>query len=237
MKDIPLNRRIIFALDFSAPEVAQEWVKRLDPYIKFFKVGLQLFLAGGWTTVEDILQRGDEVMLDLKFFDIPETVRHAVQQVRDRGISLATVHGDGPIIKAAVSEKRALKILAVTLLTSFDESDMREMGMTCSTRDFVLNRSCKAIDLGCDGVVCSAADLPGIRKRLGDSSLIVTPGIRPIGNCDIEGDDQRRIATPRQAIINGADYLVIGRPISRSPDPIQAVLDIQKEIANALAEI
>ncbi len=237
MKNIPLNERIIFALDFSDPEVAQEWVKRLDRYIKFFKVGLQLFLAGGWSVVEDIIQRGNKVMVDLKFFDIPETVRLAVQQLKGRGITFATIHGNEPIIKAAVSEKEGLKILAVTLLTSFDESDMREMGMTCSIKDFVALRSRKAIDLGCDGVISSALDVPAMRRDLGNNFLIVTPGIRPGLNCDIEHDDQRRIATARQAIINGADYVVIGRPISTSPEPVSAVQSIQEEIADGLAEL
>ena len=237
MKNIPLNERTIFALDFSDPRVAQEWVKRLDRHIKFFKVGLQLFLAGGWAVVKDILQRGDKVMLDLKFFDIPETVRLAVQQLKGRGVTFTTIHGNEPIIKAAVSEKAGLKILAGTLLTSFDESDMRGMGMTSSTKDLVVLRSRKAIDLGCDGIVCSALDAPGIRRELGNNFLIVTPGIRPATNCDIKRDDQRRITTAKQAIINGADYLVIGRPISRSPDPVSAVQGIQKEIADGLAEL
>jgi orotidine-5'-phosphate decarboxylase len=237
VKDIPLNERIIFALDFSDPVVAQRWVERLDPYIKFFKIGLQLFLAGGWTTVEYILQRGNKVMLDLKFFDIPQTVRLAVQQLRDRGITFATIHGNEPIIKAAVSERAGLKILAVTLLTSFDESDMRAMGMSCSTEDLVLLRSQQAIGLGCDGIICSALDVPAIRRELGNNFFIVSPGIRPATNCGIEHDDQRRIATARQAIINGTDYLVIGRPISRSPDPVSTVQGIQKEITDALAEI
>jgi len=237
MKNIPLNERIIFALDFSDPRVAQEWVKRLDRHIKFFKVGLQLFLAGGWAVVKDILQRGDKVMLDLKFFDIPETVRLAVQQLKGRGVTFTTVHGNEPIIKAAVSEKAGLKILAVTLLTSFDKSDMREMGMTRSTKDLVVLRSRKAIDLGCDGVISSALDVPAIRRDLGNNFLIVTPGIRPGLNRDIKNDDQRRIATARQAIINGADYVVIGRPISTSPEPVSTVQTIQKEIADGLAEL
>ena len=235
MKDIPLNERIIFALDFSDPEEAKKWIIKLESHVKFFKVGLQLFLAGWWPIIEYIVGRNNKVMVDLKFFDIPETVGLAIQQLKDRDITFATIHGNKPIIEAAVAEKNEMKILAVTVLTSFDESDMRDMGFNRSIEDLVLIRSRKALDLGCDGVVSSAHEASALRKELGSNFLVVTPGIRPGLNRDIENDDQKRVATATRAIINGADYVVIGRPISTSPDPLHTVQTIQKEIEIGIA--
>lgn len=234
-KTIPLNERIIFALDFADPQLAGQWIRKLDSHVRFFKVGLQLFLAGGWPVVDAITARGSKVMLDLKFFDIPETVHLAVRQLQNRGVTFATVHGNRPIIEAAVAAGDGLKVLAVTVLTSFDESDMAEMGMTGSVRDLVLIRARKALDLGCDGVVASALEAGPLRDELGGDFLVVTPGIRPGLNRDVERDDQRRVATARQAIIDGADYVVIGRPISTAPDPLRVVAAIQEEIAEGLA--
>ena len=235
MKNIPLNERIIVALDFSDPEQAGQWVERLDGHIKFFKVGLQLFLAGWWPVIDHIIDRGNKVMVDLKFFDIPETVHLAVDQLKNRRVTFVTVHGNDPIIRAAVEDKQGLKILAVTVLTSYDESDMREMGFTGSVDDLVLCRSRKALELKCDGVVASAREAAALRNELGDNFLIVTPGIRPGLNRDvIQNDDQKRVATAKTAIMNGADHVVIGRPITTSPDPVATVLEIQREIAEAL---
>jgi len=234
VKNIPLDERIIFALDFADPRVAGEWVRKLDGHVRFFKVGLQLFLAGGWPVIDDIIARGNKVMLDLKFFDIPETVHLAVQQLQNRGVTFATIHGNRPIIEAAVAEKKEMKVLAVTVLTSFDESDMLEMGFTGSVRDLVLIRSRKALELGCDGVVSSALEAEPLRDELGPNFLVVTPGIRPGLNRDVEKDDQKRVATAQQAIRNGADHVVIGRPISTSPDPLYTVRTIQEEIARGL---
>ncbi len=234
MKNIHLDERIIFALDFADPIIAGEWVRKLDNHVKFFKVGLQLFLAGGWPVIDNIIDRGNKVMLDLKFFDIPETVHLAVQQMQNRGVTFATIHGNRPIIEAAVTEKKEMKVLAVTVLTSFDESDMVEMGFTGSVRDLVLIRSRKALELGCDGIVSSALEAEPLRNELGSNFLVVTPGIRPGLNRDVEKDDQKRVATAQQAISNGADHVVIGRPISTSPDPLYTVGIIQEEIARGL---
>ncbi len=234
MKNIPLNERIICALDFSDPLEARKWVEKIDCRIKFFKVGLQLFLAGGWPVIAHIVDRGNKVMVDLKFFDIPETVNLAVQQLKNRGVTFATIHGNDPIIKAAVKEKNELKILAVTVLTSFDESDMIEMGFTKTVEDLVLIRAGKALQLGCDGIVSSPLEAAKLRNDFGSNFIIVTPGIRPGLNRDIEKDDQKRVATAKQAIINGADHVVIGRPINTSPDPVHTIEIIQKEIADGL---
>ncbi len=235
MNNISLNERIIFALDFSEPEEARHWVEKVDCKIKFFKVGLQLFLAGWWPVIDHIVERGNQVMVDLKFFDIPETVNRAVQQLQNRGVTFATIHGNDPIIKAAVSEKNDLKILAVTVLTSFDESDMIEMGFTKTVEDLVLIRAKKALHLGCDGIVSSPLEVSILRKDFGSNFFVVTPGIRPGINQDMEKDDQKRVATARLAISHGADHVVIGRPISTSPDPLYTIQTIQDEIAEGLS--
>jgi len=234
MKNIQLNERIIYALDFSDPVEAGQWVERLDSKIKFFKVGLQLFLAGGWPVVDHIVDRGNKVMVDLKFFDIPETVHLAVQQLKNKRVNFATIHGNDPIIRAAVKEKNELKLLAVTVLTSFDESDMLEMGFTKKVEDLVLIRARKALELGCDGIVSSPLEASALRNEFGSNFFIVTPGIRPGLNIDLEKDDQKRVATAKKAILDGADHVVIGRPIRTSPDPLYTVQTIQEEIAQGL---
>jgi orotidine-5'-phosphate decarboxylase len=235
-KELPLKERIIFALDVDSPEKAREWVKKLENHVGFYKVGLQLFLAGGFPVVESIADRGHKVMVDLKFFDVPETVKLAVKQLRNRGITFATVHGNDPIIKAAVEERGDVKILAVTVLTSFGEEDMLEMfGSPCKVEDLVLIRARKALKLGCDGVISSGLEAGRLRAELGDGFLVVTPGIRPGANVSIEQDDQKRIVTAGGAIANGADYVVVGRPISTASNPIAIVERMQEEIEKALA--
>lgn len=228
MRHIPITERIIFALDFATAEKAQKWVDLLSGPIRFFKVGLQLFLAGGWPMVDYILSKGNKVMLDLKFFDIPQTVHLAVRQLNDRGITFATIHGNQSILEAAVAAQGDVKLLSVTVLTSIGEGDLQEMGATIPVEELVLRRARKAIEAGCSGVVASAQEAGMLRARIGDDFLLVTPGIRLAGE---QGkDDQHRIATPSYAIANGADYLVIGRPISTAPDPLKAVEAIQQEI-------
>lgn len=231
---IPLDERIIFALDFASPETAKTWVERLEGPIRFFKVGLQLFLAGHFDIVDWIVGRGHKVMLDLKFFDVPETVKLAVRQVRDRGVSFATIHGNDPIIRAAVAEKGDLNLLAVTVLTSFDESDLRAMGLTGSVEELVQRRARKALDLGCDGVVSSGWEAERLRSEFGDKFFIVTPGIRPGANVETSEDDQKRIMTAERALSNGADHVVVGRPISRAADPLAVVEAMRENIRLAL---
>ena len=237
-KNIPLDERIILALDVPEPDVAKEWVRKTEGKIKFYKVGLQLFLAGWFDVVDWIIDRGHKVMVDLKFFDIPETVRLAMMQLQDRGVSFATVHGNDPIIRASLAARSgndsALKILAVTVLTSFGEEDMRAMGLTGSIEDLVYFRAKRALELGCDGVVSSGLEAARLRQGLGDKLLIVTPGIRPGANVDDGSDDQTRIMTARKAIANGADYVVVGRPITRAADPLSVIGGLQEEIGAAL---
>ena len=233
-KQIPLNERIIFALDVDSKDEAERWLDRLGDRVRFYKVGLQLFLAGGFPVIDMIVQRGHKVMVDLKFFDIPETVALAVRALKNKGATFITVHGNDPILRAAVRERGSAQILAVTVLTSFDESDMREMGMTGSIEDLVYHRARKALALGCDGVVSSGLEVPRLRDGLGDKFLIVTPGIRPGTNDMIQEDDQKRVASAHAAITNGADYVVVGRPIRNAKDPMTVVQALQDEIAAAL---
>ncbi|MCU0574051.1 MAG: orotidine-5'-phosphate decarboxylase [Syntrophobacteraceae bacterium] len=234
-KEIPLNERIILALDFESPKLAMKWVRRVESHITFFKVGLQLFMSGWFHIVDSITSRGHKVMLDLKFFDIPETVGLAVRQLRDRGVTFATVHGNDPILEAAVREKGDLSILAITALTSFGEEDMREMfGAHVSIEDLVLSRARRALSIGCSGVVCSGLEAGRLRSELGDNLLIVTPGIRPGANREVQVDDQKRIVTAGDAIAGGADYLVVGRPITTAAEPIAVIEAMQSQVAASL---
>jgi orotidine-5'-phosphate decarboxylase len=234
-KNIPLNERIIFALDVGSKEEAEKWVDLLGDHINFYKVGLQLFMAGWFPVIDMITERGHKVMVDLKLFDVPETVKLALRQLKDRNITFTTVHGNDPILRAAVGERNGVKILAVTVLTSFGEEDMREMGLSGTIEDLVLVRAKRALSLGCDGIVSSGLEAPRLRGALGDNFLIVTPGIRPGKNIEIPEDDQKRIVTAQDAIINGADYVVVGRPISKAKDPIAIVESMQSEIRKGLA--
>ncbi|MBA2593178.1 MAG: orotidine-5'-phosphate decarboxylase [Pseudomonadota bacterium] len=235
-KNIPIAERLIFALDVDTKDQAAEWLARLGERVHFYKVGLQLFL-GGWFPVIDLIRnQGHKVMVDLKFFDIPETVELAVRQLKDRGVEFITVHGNEEILKAANRTKNGSKILAVTLLTSFDEADLRDMGLTCDIQTFVLYRAQKALRLGCDGVISSGMEAAALRRELGDQFLIVTPGIRPGANTETNDDDQKRIASAYEAIRNGADHVVVGRPIRNAPDPVAMVEAMHAEITRALLE-
>lgn len=228
---IPLEERIIFALDLADPREALALVDRLAGQIRFFKVGLQLFFAGGWPVIDHIVRKNCKVMLDLKLYDIPATVRLAVRQFADRGITLTTVHGYGPVVEAALAAESGVQILAVTVLTSFGAEQIKELNYQGSVDDLVLQRAETVLKLGCHGVVCSAREATLLRQRLGQDFLMVTPGIRPAG-ADLH--DQKRVATPGQAIADGADYLVIGRPIRDATDPDACINAIQREIAAAL---
>lgn len=227
---LPLNERIIVALDVSSPEQAKEIVRKCESHVSFYKVGLQLFMASWFDTVDWIVNRGHKVMLDLKFFDIPETVKLAVEQVNSRGVSFATIHGNDAIIRAAVAARGDMQLLAVTVLTSFGEEDMRAMGMTQSVADLVYFRAKRALELGCDGVVSSGLEAERMRQNLGNKLLIVTPGIRPGANVRDESDDQQRIVTAGMAIRNGANHVVVGRPITRAADPIPVIEQMQQDI-------
>lgn len=238
-KQIDPRERIILALDVENPRQARHWVEATEEWIGFYKVGLQLFMADWFHIVDWIVDRGHKVMVDLKFFDIPETVRLAVEQLLHRRVSLATIHGNDAIIRAAMQAvagrgDEGLRVLAVTVLTSFDEDDLRAMGLTGSVEDLVLRRAQRALELGCDGIVSSGMEAARLRGQLGDKLLIVTPGIRPGANIEERDDDQKRVMTPARAIAAGADHLVVGRPITQAPDPGAVIRAMQEEIRAAL---
>lgn len=228
-----MDKRVIFALDVPDGERAKEWVRRLKPYITLYKVGLELFLASGRGIVEWILQEGCEVMLDLKLFDIPNTVRGAVERIREMGVTYTTVHGNDGIMEAAARAKgEGLKVLAVTVLTSLDEGDLRDLGFQCDVEALVLSRARRALELGCDGVVASGRELKILRESLGDGLIIVVPGVRPVTNR--EEDDQKRVISPEEAFRLGADHIVVGRPIREAPDPEAAVKGILEGVRRVL---
>ena len=230
-KSIPLNERIIFALDVDSADKAKKLVERLESHIRFYKVGLQLFLTGWFPVVQWIAERGHRVMLDLKFYDIPQTVKLAVGQLKGKGVTFATVHGNEPIVSAAVQAGAEVKILAVTVLTSFGQEDMEGfLGVRCEVEDLVLARARRAIDSGADGIVASGVEARRLRSELGSDFLIITPGVRPAGT-GFGRDDQKRIVTAGQAIRSGADYVVVGRPIRDASDPISVIEAMQEEIA------
>ena len=228
-KDIPPKERLIFALDVPSAQEARNIAETLGGSVVFYKLGLELFMAGGYFELIDWFQKqGKKVFADLKFFDVPETVKRAVRQIKGRGITFITVHGNDSMLKAAAEEKNGLKVLAVTALTSLDQRDMEDLGFGVDVKRLVLSRAKRALALGCDGVVSSGLEAPELRKDLGSKFIIVTPGIRPIANVD----DQKRTVDVKQAFLNGADYIVVGRPIKNAPDPKEAALAIQKEIAS-----
>lgn len=221
---------MIIALDLPAPAEARALVERLGDSVTFYKVGLELFMAGGYFELIDwLLQRNKKIFVDLKFFDVPATVRRAVSQLNNRGITFATVHGNDAIMRAAAAVKQDVKILAVTVLTSLDRGDLVDLGFDCEVDELVLSRTRRAIEAGCDGVIASGMEAMRLREALGDKFLVVSPGIRPVDN----DDDQKRVVTPAQAFENGADYIVVGRPVRDASNPRQAAENIQQEIRSA----
>lgn len=229
-KKIPRRERLILALDVATPAEAKALVKRLGDSVQFYKVGLQLFMAGGYfELLEWLKKRKKKVFVDLKFFDVPETVKKAVRQLRNRHAAFVTVHGNDEMLRAAASEKNGIKILAVTVLTSLDEADMRALGFQTDIKSVVESRAARALELNCDGVISSGLEAPALRQKLGDKFLIVMPGIRPGLNRPV--DDQKRTVDVEEAFRNGADYIVVGRPILQAPDPKAAAEEIQARIA------
>jgi len=227
------RERLIFPLDVPTHQEAFELVDELGEAVVFYKVGLELFLAGDHQQLfAELLSRGKKVFADLKLFDIPATVGRAVRQVARTGVHFVTVHGNDAMLRAAVAHKgQELKVLAVTALTSLDRADLDELGFECDVEALVLSRARRALEIGCDGVVSSGLEIKRIKDETRGKLLAVTPGIRPVHN----DDDQKRVVTPSQAVRDGADYLVVGRPIRDARDPRAAAEAIQQEIAEALS--
>lgn len=226
--------RLIFALDVPEPGQARALVDVLGDSVNFYKLGLELMMTGEYFELVDwLLERDKKVFADLKFFDVPATVGRSVARLASRGVTFVTVHGNQAIMESAAANKGELKILAVTALTSLDRGDLDDLGFRCDVRDLVLSRARRALEAGCDGVVASGLELPAIRKAIDRRLLVVTPGIRPVENRP--ADDQKRVVTVEQAFTDGADYIVVGRPIRDADDPRAAAEAIQGSIASVLS--
>jgi orotidine-5'-phosphate decarboxylase len=230
MSVIARRERLIVALDVPTPAEARALAEKLGDAARFYKVGLELFSSGGaFELIDWLTARGNQVFADFKLYDIPQTVRRAVANLRGRGASFLTVHGHRSLMQAAAEEKGEMKILAVTVLTSFDQRDLEEMGATRSTEELVLARARGALDTGCDGVIASGLEVRRLKAEFGEKLLVVTPGIRPVDNRP--ADDQKRTVDVAQAFANGADYIVVGRPIHQALDPRAAAEGIQRSMA------
>jgi orotidine-5'-phosphate decarboxylase len=229
MTGIPRRERLIAALDVPRAGEARALAERLGDAVCFYKIGLELASAEGYFELLAWLRaRGARVFADLKLYDIPATVRRAVANLRASGASFLTVHAERSIMEAAAREKGELKILAVTVLTSFDARSIAEMGYAGSVEDLVLKRSRAALESGCDGVIASGLEAPKIKAAFGERLLVVVPGVRPAGAA---AQDQKRVVDVAQAFANGADYIVVGRPIRDAADPRAAAEAIQASVA------
>ena len=229
--------RLIFALDVPDLEQAQALVRTLGDSVQFYKLGLEFFLSGHYfELLHELKGEGKKIFADLKLFDIPATVAAAVRQLAGHGVDFCTVHGNDRMLAAAVEAGGdQLGVLAVTALTSLDQGDLDDLGFACDAEALVLSRARRALELGCAGVVSSGLEVPRLRAEIDPALITVTPGIRPIFNDrQSELGDQQRVLTPGRAIANGADYLVVGRPIKSAENPAAAAEAIQQEIAAAL---
>jgi len=221
---------VIIALDLDSAAEADKLVSALGDSAGFYKVGMELFAAAGPDYVRGLVGRGKKVFLDLKYYDIGETVRRAVAAASKTGAAFLTVHAVNQVMRAAVEGRgdSAMKLLAVTVLTSLDEKDLREMGHDSTVSDLVLKRVGQAMAAGMDGIVGSPLEARSIRAVAGPNALLVTPGVRSAG---ADKGDQKRIATPAQAIRDGASHIVIGRQVTRAADPVAALAAIHAELS------
>ena len=224
-----MKNPIIIALDVESAVEARILVNALGGAAPFYKVGLELYAAAGMDYVRELLGQGKEVFLDLKLYDIGETVKRAVAQIAKVGVRFLTIHASKAVMQAAVAGKQGtgLELLAVTVLTSFDERDLADLGYAGKVEDLVELRARKAVEAGMDGIVCSPLEVARIRAITGPALRLVTPGVRSAGAA---AGDQKRIATPQQALRNGADYLVVGRQVTRAAKP-------REELERILAEL
>jgi orotidine-5'-phosphate decarboxylase len=230
-KNIPDRDRLIFAVDVPDCDQARALAGELGDSVSFYKLGLELMMSGGYFELLDWMLANDKkVFADLKFFDIPATVGSAVRSLKDRGASFVTVHGNQSIMEAAAENKGdSLKVLAVTVLTSLDRGDLDDLGFECDVGALVLSRALRAFEAGCDGVISSGLEVARLREHVDDRLLVITPGIRPVDNKPT--GDQKRVVSVEQAFGNGADYIVVGRPIRDAESPRAAAEGIQATIA------
>ena len=220
---------IIIALDVETAEQARDLVSKIGSSVDFYKVGIELYAATGMEVVTELIAARKQVFLDLKFHDIGETVKRAVAQIAKRGIRFLTVHATDSVMRAAVEGKgkNDLQLLGVTVLTDVDQKDLTQMGYSCTLEELVARRAKSAVELGMDGLVCSPLEVARVRNVTGPETVLVTPGVRSAG---ASLGDQKRVATPAEALRNGANYLVIGRQVTRSADPGAEIERILKEI-------
>lgn len=230
-KSIPSRERLIFAMDVPDCDQAKALANELAESVTFYKLGLELMMSGGYFDLLNwMLARSKKVFTDLKFFDIPATVGAAVRQLKSRGASFVTVHGNQSMMEAAAENKGDhLKVLAVTVLTSLDRGDLDDLGFDCDVEALVISRARRALEAGCDGVVSSGLEAQVLRENVDHRLLVVTPGIRPVDNRP--SVDQKRVVTVENAFRNGADYIVVGRPIRDADSPRAAAEAIQQTIA------
>jgi orotidine-5'-phosphate decarboxylase len=227
--DIAVADRLILAADLPSTDDVRRLADDLGDAVTFYKLGLALLMRPGyWELVDWLVARNKKVFADIKVWDVPETVRNTVRQLRDTGVTFATIHGQDDVMRAAAEEKGAVKILAVTVLTSWDKRDFVDMGVPEEHVDverMALSRARRALELGLDGVIASALDAPALRREFADRLLVVSPGIRAQ-----QVDDQKRIVDVEEAFRRGADYIVVGRPIYRAADRRAAAEDMLRRI-------
>lgn len=230
--DLSPRDRLIVALDFPTVAAAEALVWQLGDEVGFYKIGLELTIAGGLDFASDLVSSGKKVFLDLKLHDIGTTVERATAAAAARGVSLLTVHAYPQTLTAAArgAAGSALKVLGVTVLTSYDDQDLAAAGYAAGVEEMVRRRAASARAAGVAGVICAPTDAAMVRAILGPSGLVVTPGVRPAGS---EAGDQKRIATPRDAVRAGADMIVVGRPVTAAADPRAAAQAIVGELAGA----
>ncbi len=235
MTAIPARDRLIFAMDVPDVARARALAEELGDAVTFYKLGLELLMSGGYfELLEWLLARDKQVFADLKLFDIPATVAAAVRGLRDRGATFVTVHGNQSIMEAAAANKGdRLKVLAVTVLTSLDRGDLDDLGFECDVEALVLSRARRALEAGCDGVISSGLEVAKLREQVDRRLIVVTPGIRPVDN--VETSDQKRVMSVSDAFANGADYIVVGRPIRDAASPRAAAEAIQATIAGCFS--
>ncbi len=232
MKDIKTQDRLIFALDVPEVEQAKSLVETLDDSVYFYKIGMEMLMTGQYFELLDwLLKKDKKVFVDLKFFDVPETVARTINRLSQWGATFATIHGNQALMEKAAENKGDLKILAVTALTSLDRGDLDDLGFDCDVRDLVLSRAKRAFEAGCDGVVSSGLEVPFLRASVDNKLIAVTPGIRPVAN----DDDQKRVVDVKTAFESGSDYIVVGRPIKNADDPYAAASNIQQIIKNCFS--
>ena len=234
MKDIRIEDRLIFALDVPEVSEAKKIVTELDDSVNFYKIGMELLMTGQYFDLLDwLIAKDKKVFVDLKFFDVPETVGRTIARLSDYGATFATVHGNQALMEKAAENKNNLKILAVTALTSLDRGDLDDLGFDCNVKDLVISRAKRAFDAGCDGIVSSGLEVPYIREYVDNKLIAVTPGIRPVAN----DDDQKRVVDVATAFRSGSDYIVVGRPIKNADNRYNAASNIQKIIRSVFETV